>query len=186
MAEKIFSSHEVSSLLQANPSTVIRWIDNGQLRAYRTPGGHRRIRERDLVVFLRTFNMPIPSELEALEARRFLLVDDDAKYLKALRRGLARHFAGAEIEISTSGIEALLKIGSWRPDVVLLDVYMPELDGIEVCRKIKENPETADVEIVAMTGRPSAELERKIREAGARALLGKPFTASEVAQVLGR
>jgi excisionase family DNA binding protein len=186
MRERIYSSHEVGTLLQANPSTVIRWIDQGQLKAYRTPGGHRRVRKRDLLAFLKSYDMPIPAELTAVEAPRFLLVDDDPKFLKALRRGLAKHFSGSEIDTSTNGIEALLKIGTLRPDVVVLDIYMPEVDGIEVCRKIKENEETADVEVVGMTGRPSAEVERKIREAGAKALLTKPFTASQLANALGR
>jgi excisionase family DNA binding protein len=186
MRERIYTSHEVSSLLQMNPTTVIRWIDQGQIKAYRTPGGHRRVCERDLLAFLKSYNMPIPAELTPVEAPRFLLVDDDPKFLRALRRGLAKHFAGSEIDTSTNGIEALLKIGTLRPNVVVLDIYMPEVDGIEVCRKIKENKQTSHVEVVGMTGRPSADVERKIREAGAKALLTKPFTASQLASALGR
>src|SRR5438105_3853652 len=143
MAEKIYSSHEVGSLLQANPSTVIRWIDSGQLRAYRTPGGHRRVRERDLVAFLRQFDMPIPAELGATFQPRFLVVDDDPKFLKAIKRGVGKLFPGSEIDTSSNGIEALLKIGTSKPDVMVLDIYMPDLDGVEVCKKIKANPETA-------------------------------------------
>jgi len=186
MPEKIFSSHEVGALLQANPSTVIRWIDGGQLNAYRTPGGHRRVRERDLVAFLRTYGMPIPSELGAGGTKRVLLVDEDAKLLKALKRGLTKSLPGAEIETCGNGIEALLRIGAWQPDVVVLDVALPGVDGLEVCRKIKANPETARIAVVALSGHGGGEMEKKARDAGVAALLAKPVTASQLGQVLNR
>lgn len=186
MGEHIFSSHEVGALLQANPSTVIRWIDSGQLKAYRTPGGHRRVRQRDLLSFLRTYGMPIPSELLGKEAPRILLIDDDAKFLRALKRGLSKIFPEGEIETCTSGVEALIKMGTTKPDIVVLDVFMPEVDGVEVCRKIKANPATARIDVIAITGRPAPDVERKVRRAGARALLEKPFTAAQLAEVIRR
>jgi excisionase family DNA binding protein len=186
MNEKIFSSHAVGELLQANPSTVIRWIDSGQLKAYRTPGGHRRVRERDLLSFLHTFKIPIPKALGSAEAGRFLVVDGDTKLLRSLKRGIAKHFTGAEVETCQNGIEALLRIGTWKPDVVVLDFTMHDFNAIEVCRRIKSNPETSDIVVLAMTAKPGTEIERKAAEAGAKGLLPKPVSAAQVAQVLLR
>jgi excisionase family DNA binding protein len=186
MSERVFSSHEVGALLQANPSTVIRWIDSGQLKAYRTPGGHRRVRERDLVAFLRAFGMPIPSELGGGENRRILLVDADARLLRALRRGLAKVLPGCEVETCENWIEALLRIGASPPDVVVIDLALPGLDGLEVCRTIKAHPQTAGVAVVALSSQGDRDMEEKARDAGAVTLLAKPVTASQLGQVLNR
>jgi excisionase family DNA binding protein len=186
MNEKIFSSHAVGTLLQANPSTVIRWIDSGQLKAYRTPGGHRRVRERDLLSFLHNFKMPVPRGLGNAEASRFLVVDSDNKLLRALKRGLGKHFVGSEVDTCQNGIEALLRIGTWKPDVVVLDLSMQDLNGLEVCRRIKANIETADTVVLAMASRIGVDLEKKALDAGAKALLAKPVTPTQVAQHLHR
>lgn len=63
--EPLFTTHEAAGFIQCDPSTVSKWIDRGLLLAYRTPGGHRRIRKSDLRAFMNTYQMPIPKELAA-------------------------------------------------------------------------------------------------------------------------
>ena len=176
---RIFSSRDVGRLVGADPSSVNRWIDTGKLNAYRTPGGHRRVRYPDLVDFLERCGMPLPDELVS-QRRSLLLVDDDPLFLRSMRRSLTRNDRNLKIETCGSGVEALILIGARRPDVVLLDVYMPGIDGAEVCEKIRSNPATAGVLVIAATGRPSPALERRMRRAGANVFLAKPFKAAAI------
>lgn len=61
--ESLYTTHEAARMLQADQSTVAKWIDRGVLLAFRTPGGHRRIRASDLRAFIQTYNYPMPAEL---------------------------------------------------------------------------------------------------------------------------
>jgi len=171
---RIFSSRQVGKMVGADPSSVNRWIDSGRLKAYRTPGGHRRVLYDDLMRFLGEWGIPMPDELKPTNLS-LLLVDDDEQYLKSLRKALMRADKSLDIQTCSSGIEALIMLGSRRPDVVLLDVFMPGLDGVEVCRRIKTNADTQHVVVVANSGRPSGAMEKKMMEAGASAFLTKPF-----------
>lgn len=181
--QRIYSSRDVGKMVGADPSSVNRWIDSGRLKAYRTPGGHRRVLRGDLLTFLGEWGIPVPDELLP-SGLSLLMVDDDEQYLKSLRKALLRIDKSLEIHTCTSGIEALILIGAQRPDVVLLDVYMPGLDGVEVCTRIKGNAESQKVIVIANTGRPSSQLEKRMLEAGAAAFLTKPFKPGALLEIL--
>lgn len=184
---RAYSSREVAQLIGADPSSVNRWIDAGKMKAYRTPGGHRRVLDQDLRKFLDHCGMPLPHELEAprpARRRSVLIVDDDKLFLRCMQRCLKRSDPGLEVETCTSGIEALIRIGAHLPDVVVIDVYMPGVDGVEVCEKLKSNPETRRTDVVAITGRPSQQLEERLQQAGASAVLVKPVTPERLLSVI--
>lgn len=176
---RLLTSHEVATLVQVSPSSVLKWIEQGKLKAYRTPGGHRRVSSDELVGFLRAHQLPVPAELEA-EHVRLLVIDDEAPYLRSLGALLSRADSRIEVELAESAMDGLLKVGLIRPQVVLLDSYMPGMDGVEVCRRLKESEETASIAVLAMSGRPSAELEKKFLGAGALAFLPKPIQPAVV------
>lgn len=183
MSARFLTSHEVASLMQVSPSAVLRWIDQGLLRAFRTPGGHRRVGVAALVDFLRAQGMPVPPQL--LSPRlRLLVIDDEPGFLKSLGPLLERADARLEVELAESAVDGLLKVGLRRPDVVLLDAYMPGMDGPEVCRRIKSAPETAHVAVMAMSGRKSEELVSRFAAAGAACFVAKPLKAAAVVDQL--
>lgn len=113
---------------------------------------------------------------------RVLVVDDDPLLLRAVRRDLERR--GLEVIVCEKGYDALLLVGSVKPDLVLLDIHLPDIDGIEVARRVRARPETAGVELVAITGSLDERVRRKLLQAGAREVLTKPFTADEVIALL--
>jgi excisionase family DNA binding protein len=176
---RVFTSHEVASLVQVSPSSVLKWIEQGKLRAFRTPGGHRRVAIDELVEFLRAHHLPVPRELED-EKVKLLVIDDEPTYLRSLGILLQKADSRVEVSLAENALDGLLKVGLQRPTVVLLDSYMPGMDGLEVCRRLKESPETANIAVLAMSGRHSPELEKKFLEAGAVAFLAKPFQPVEV------
>ena len=175
-SDKLLTSFEVGSLLQVNPSSVNKWVAEGRLRAYRTPGGHRRIRVGDLVVFLDTHQYPIPRPLEHACRRRLLVVDDDVGQLAAINRLLNAQAPQLDARTLANGIDALVLIGSWKPHLVILDVFMPEIDGLEVCRRLKANPDTQRVGVVITTGQLTDDIAQSARDAGARRVVPKPVT----------
>jgi excisionase family DNA binding protein len=179
----LLTSHQVGELLQVDPSSIVKWVNDGILPAFRTPGGHRRIRSADLLTFLRGHGMYIPDALGG-GSMRVLLVDDDRQLLTALQRGMKSHRDLIELSAVQSGIEALVKVGAEKPDALVIDVHMPEMDGLEVCARLRNNKDTQDMDVVMMTGKYTPELEQSCLKVGARALLPKPITASKLVEVL--
>ncbi len=181
--QRFFSSTEVGALIGADSSSINRWIDAGQLRGFRTPGGHRRVQARDLLAFLRERDIPVPDELR--DGRRsLLLLDASEPALRALRKALLRAREDLEIETCTSGLDALILLGARRPDVLLLDVQLPGVDPAELCRRVKATAETEETLVIACATRVTPQLEAKLLEAGAAAVLAKPIKAAAVISLI--
>src|SRR5688572_21359714 len=106
--------------------------------------------------------------------RRVIVVDDDPAVLRAIGRRL-RHHDQIELILIDNGIDGLIQIGAARPDLVIMDVYMPGLDGIEACRRLKANPETRDIKVILASGAMTAELSTSAHEAGAARAVAKPI-----------
>src|SRR5690242_17416133 len=134
-AKSIYTTHEVSRLLHVNPRSVINWIEQSLLPSYRTPGGHRRIRRDDLLAFLRKHQIPTP---ESLVEGKFnvLIVDDEQEIVDLVKTYLLRQ-GSYDVAAASDGISALIEVGRTKPDLLILDIMIPGVDEIEVCRRIK-------------------------------------------------
>ena len=176
--------NEVAELLMVNPVTVRQWAARGLLRSVTTPGGHRRFLPHDVEEFARARGA-VPMARGSGPPGRVLIVDDDEQlglYLAELIKSCDRKIA---IEIARDGFEAGTKVESFRPQVLLLDLMMPGMDGFEVCRRLRERPRLNHLRIVAMTGFPSAENVERIMAAGADACLPKPLDPERLLAELG-
>ena len=180
---RIYSSRTVGKLLDADPSSVNRWIDSGQLRAYRTPGGHRRVPHEDLLEFLARCGMPVPQELQPHQ-QTVLLVDSDRQRMRALRRSLLR--AGKELVVDTcaSQHQALVLIGARHPDVVLWNLDQAPEAAVDICQSIKGTPETQKVLLILHSEVALGHLKKKLCAQGADAVLLRPFKGAEVVELL--
>jgi excisionase family DNA binding protein len=178
-----YTSHAIARLVRVSPSTVLSWIDKGLLPAHRTPGGHRRVEASTLVRFLRDNQMPVPREL--LNVSTLLVVDDDVMFLRSIERLLKLQAPELTVETADSAVDGLLKVGTIRPDAVLLDAYMPGMNGVEVCRRLNGSTETRHILVLAVTGHPSEEVLRDFREAGAAQCFTKPVDVAAVLAALG-
>jgi acetolactate synthase I/II/III large subunit len=108
-----------------------------------------------------------------------LVVDDDRMQLRAMERVL-RDQHQVDLTLADNAIDAMIAVGAFKPDLVVMDVIMPGLDGIEACRRIKGNPETQDVQVVLASAMMSPELERAARHAGAKRAISKPIDLAEL------
>lgn len=114
---------------------------------------------------------------------RILLVDDDEVNLLLTAAALREH--GFTVTEATGGRAALGLLADWSPDVMVLDAVMPGMDGVEVCRQIRQNPATAEIIVIALTGRLDAELAAAFARAGATACLRKPLDLPALVRLLG-
>jgi excisionase family DNA binding protein len=161
--------------------TLRRWIRAGEIAAHLTPGGHRRIDLHEFQRFLRAQGRP-PYPVASEPGTRVLLVDDEPLVVQMLRDLLADGpFA---IETATDGYEALVKVGTFRPALIILDVVLAGLDGIEACRCLRRLPETRDVRILGVTGHPS--MVPVLLGAGADACVTKPLDLDVVCREISR
>jgi excisionase family DNA binding protein len=182
--DTLLTSHEVGVLLQLNASTVVKWVNDGILPAYRTAGGHRRIRSADLLAFLKEQGMFVPKQLRGAGPRKLYMVDDDKGLLTSFSRAMRTYKDKVDLTTFDSGIEALLRIGADRPDALILDVNMPNLDGYEVLKRIKENEVTKAIEVIVVTGTLEADVEKKMLALGARAVLKKPVAPADIVELV--
>lgn len=179
---RFLTTGEVADHCQVSLPTVKHWIRRGRLRAFKTPGGHTRIELEEFQRFLQQYGMPAYPGREP--EPRVLIVDDEPDVVELLVDALAGDPQGFRIETATDGYEALIKVGAFKPSVLILDVVMPRLDGIEVCRRLKAGPETRAVRILGITGYPDT--IPALLEAGADTCLTKPLDLGRVREELAR
>ncbi len=177
---KTLSTSQVADLLNVAVKSVINWVDQGQLKAGRTPGGHRRVTAGDLVEFLRRQQLPVPPELVEQAAPRVLIVDDDPAITRWMTTVLHKRHPAWEVEAAHDGFSAGDLVASFAPDVVVLDLRMPGLDGYEVCRRIKSRPRSRQAVVIAVTAYFTPEADRQILACGARICLLKPLKADRL------
>lgn len=180
--ENLFTTHDISRMLQVDPSTVSKWIDRGMLIAFRTPGGHRRVRSGDLRSFLLAHEMPVPEELGS-DVIRLLVVDDEKQVLDTIKRQFKAFSGQIDVTTTTSGVEAVLLVAETKPHGVLIDLNMPDLDGYEVVRRITARKQFEGVRLITMTSRHTQEAVSESLKAGAAACLAKPVQVEQVLEL---
>ena len=184
---KLYTTHEVARLLGVTPITVIRWIESGKFKCFTTVGGHRRIDHDELVRFAQAFNLPWRGDEELMNRKDYVIlaVDDEPDMLEILRDMLGSMPEVRYIEVS-NGFTAGAKLVEERPDMILLDFMMPELDGFEFCRFLRQDPRFKDVPVIAVTGLTGDMDQQRIREAGANDILAKPFSVDQLMKKIER
>jgi len=176
--------NEVAELLMVNPVTVRQWAARGLLRSLTTPGGHRRFLLSDVEEFARSRGAASVTRGSG-RPDRVLIVDDDQQLCRFIADLIRTRDSHVEIESANNGFEAGIKVESFRPHALVLDLMMPGMDGFEVCRRLRARQTLNHIRIVAMTGFPSAENFERILAAGADACLPKPLDAERLLIELG-
>lgn len=171
-SNRTYSITEAANLCGINRITLWRWIKSGKLQAHRTPTGLFIIKQEDLENFIRKDLTHLDINLTGSN-ETILIVDDDNSFRRLLKEILER--TNYRTEEAKNAFEAGLKIMKYKPALLILDLYMPEMDGFEMCRIIKEEPNTSDIKILAVTGYATPEVKKRIIEYGADAFMEKPF-----------
>jgi excisionase family DNA binding protein len=168
------TTFEISQICEVNPTTVQNWIKEKKLRAFLTPGGHRRVRREDFIGFMKEFGMPLPAEFKESPSS-ILIVDDEEEVLDLLIAVMESGDENLRVQGLRNGVEALLSIGERQPDLLILDIMMPGMNGFEVCEKLKSAPANRNLKIVAISGDHDPAIRDRILAAGADLFFAKPF-----------
>jgi excisionase family DNA binding protein len=182
--DTLLTSYQVGTILQVNPSSVNKWVKDGRIPAFRTPGGHRRIRAGDLVSFLHAHKMPVPSSLANASRKRVLVVDANDTQRTHMQQALSAYEDRVQVESASDPMDAMLKVGTLQPHVVLVDLDSPGMDGLDICRRMKNHLSESNIHIITVASETSEELGRKSKEAGASQLMSKPVATDAVLTVI--
>lgn len=173
--------NEVAELLMVSPVTVRQWAQKGKLDAMTTPGGHRRFSMEAIEKFAAENNMSLSPRGNI--GPHILIVDDDVSLANFLMEVLQQRNSTLQVKVVHDGFSAGRQIESFTPDIVLLDLMMPQMDGFEVCHMIKES--NANIRVIAMSGFCSDENKQRILAEGAECCLKKPFSTTVLMTALG-
>ena len=174
----VFTTGEAAKICKLSQQTIIRCFDSGQLEGFRVPGSRfRRVPRGNLIKFMRDNNIPMDGFGD--DRFRVLVVDDEPEIVELFVDALE---ADGRFEVSTAqtGYEAGMLTEKFRPDIVILDYLLPDINGTAVCRTIRSQPELAGVKILAISAIANPAEEEDLMAAGADAFLKKPFNIEQV------
>lgn len=187
--EDILTVFKASKQCNVSSKTIINWIESGHITAYKTVGGHRRIKKTDLVAFMTKQGIPIPEDTPVEERIRILVVDDDPIIVETIVQSLEEDEHDYEVISASDGFEAGIQVSHFKPHLLILDIMMPDIKGYEVCKKIKSDDETKDIKIIVLSAYLDDDKFKKMKEHGADVCFSKPLPLpqlkEEVARLLG-
>jgi excisionase family DNA binding protein len=173
--KSVLTTHEVAKYLNVYTNTVIHWMNAGKLNGYRTPGGHRRILREELFRFIKNNHME--DCVRQSQLKKILIVEDDEDamdlYISILEKD------NYEIKKSYTGFSSGVAI-DFKPDLVILDIMLPDLDGFRICDFIRKSPEIAHTKILVISAISELKKIRKMYDLGADDYLVKPFSIIEL------
>ena len=174
----LFTTGEAADICRVSQQTIIRCFDTGRLEGFRVPGSKfRRIPRASLIKFMKDNNIP----LDNLDSgkKKILVVDDDPEIVELISEVLMRD-GRFEIKTASSGYEAGIATQKFRPDLILLDYMLPDVNGNVVCQTIKKNPEFEDIRIIIVSGVIRQEEIDQLLKSGAEDFVKKPFSIDEL------
>ncbi|HBT78318.1 MAG TPA: regulator [Planctomycetaceae bacterium] len=174
----VFTTGEAAKICKVSQQTIIRCFDSGQLKGFRVPGSRfRRIPRDQLFAFMRDNGIPT----DALESgkRKVLVVDDDKDLVELIVDVLERD-GRFETRSVNNGFDAGMMVKEYRPDLIVLDVMLPDINGKEVCQKIRSDNSLEEVKIICISGMVEEDKIAELKIAGANDFLQKPFDSEKL------
>ena len=178
-----YTTGEAAKICKCSQQTIIRCFDNGQLKGHRVPGSRfRRIPRENLFAFIREHGIPTDSlEPNTPNKKKVLVVDDDPDLVDLIVAVLEsdRRF---ETRVATNGFEAGMMVKEYKPDIIVLDVMLPDINGKEVCIRVRNDDSLENVKIICISGMVERNKIKELKEAGADAFLQKPFETDKLVE----
>lgn len=174
----VFTTGEAAKICKVSQQTIIRCFDSGQLKGFRVPGSRfRRIPRDALYRFMKDNNIPT----DALESGRrgILVVDDDPAVVELITDVLSRDNR-FELRSVNNGFAAGMQAKEYHPDLIVLDVMLPDINGKAVCELIRSDSTMSDIKIICISGMVEEDKIQELRDAGADDFLHKPLDIDEL------
>ena len=174
-SKTVFTTGEAAKICKVSQQTIIRCFDSGQLKGFRVPGSRfRRIPRSELYQFMRDNGIPT----DALESgkRKLLIVDDDQDLVEVLADVFVRD-GRFDVKSVNNGFDAGMMVKEFRPDLVVLDIMLPDINGKEVCQRVRSDPALDEVKVICISGMVEQDKVQDLMAAGADDFIQKPFDA---------
>jgi excisionase family DNA binding protein len=174
----VFTTGEAAKICKVSQQTIIRCFDSGQLGGFRVPGSRfRRIPREILFKFMKDNGIPT----DALESgkRKALVVDDDEELVELIRDVLEAD-GRFEVRVANNGFDAGMMVKEYHPDIIVLDVMLPDINGREVCQRVRTDTTLDDVRIICISGMVEEDKVAELKEAGADDFVQKPFEVEDL------
>ena len=174
----LFTTGEAAEICRVSQQTIIRCFDAGRLDGFRVPGSRfRRIPRQNLIKFMKDNKIP----LDSIDSgkRKVLIVDDDAEIVELIVEVLERD-GRFEVKTASSGYEAGMATQRFRPELILLDYMLPDVNGNVVCQTIRRNPEFENIKIIIVSGVVKEDEIAQLLKSGAEDFIRKPFNITEL------
>jgi len=184
--EDTYTVYKASKLCNVSSKSIINWIEAGHIKAHKTVGGHRRIKRGDLEDFMRRQGIPIPAEAPSENRKRILVVDDDPIIVETIVQALEEDEFNYEVISAADGFEAGLQVSHFLPDLIILDIMMPDIKGNEVCRRIKSNPDTRTTKIIVLSAYLDDDKFAEMKAHGADVCFSKPLPLPQLKEEVAR
>ena len=178
----LLKPRELAQLCAVSPDTVRLWCARKQIKFASTPGGHKRFQKQDVLEFLKAQGFPLP-QTGKLSPIRILVVDDDEAFRNSLVGALQKEIS-FNVKEAADGYDAGRMIGAFDPDVLILDLVMPGIDGFKVCRDIRTGDKADQIRIIVVTGFPDEDMFQRAREAGADECVAKPIEVERLIELI--
>lgn len=170
----VFTTGEAAKICKVSQQTIIRCFDSGQLKGFRVPGSRfRRIPRDQLYSFMRENGIPT----DALESgkRKALIVDDDVDLVELLVDAFERD-GRFDLRTANNGFDAGMLVKEFHPDIVVLDIMLPDINGKEVCQRVRMDKTMEDVKILCISGMIEQDKVADLMACGANEFMQKPFS----------
>ncbi len=177
-AKTVFTTGEAAKICKVSQQTIIRCFDNGSLKGFRVPGSRfRRIPRDQLYSFMKENKIPT----DALESgkRKVLIVDDDVELVELLQDVFDRD-GRFDIRTANNGFDAGMQVKEFKPDLMVLDVMLPDINGKEVCQRVRSDKNLDAVKIICISGMVEQDKISELTDAGADDFMNKPFTVDSL------
>jgi two-component system OmpR family response regulator len=150
--KKPLSVGQVAEICRVSKKTVLNWIYDGGLKAFTTYGGHYRIWPANVKKFLASTGMDIPFDYVDDRTTHILIIDDDIDFSNILRSAIVAELPEVEVATTDDGYEGLMLIGELKPQLVILDIKMPKLDGFQVLEMLRGRKAEHELKVLVVTG----------------------------------
>ena len=178
----VLTTGEVAKICNVAPRTVSKWFDSGALHGYRIPGSKdRRIPLNQLIRFMKQHGMPLNGLMTG--STRILIVDDEQDIVEVLEKILEDE-AKYEVEVAKGGFAAGVTADKFRPHVILIDMHLRDIDGREVARQVKNNPDLQLTKVIAMSGKMTEQELQGLSAQGFDGFPKKPFHVRQVIEAI--
>jgi len=170
------TTKEAAELLGISLRSAQLWVENGALLAWKTSGGHRRILLISVQKIIEERNKLSFNPAQNLQNNlKIAIVEDDLDLLELVLASIGSFSPNAQIQTAIDGFKGLIMIGEFKPDILIADLNMPNMDGFRMIRAI-EGSEDAPKKIIIMTALSQADIDERGGLPAAATLLQKPFS----------